>query len=756
MKGKLPVLFLTLLCLLPMELFTENDRSAGHSERPTVALALEGGGALGIAHIGVIRVLEEAGIPVDIVTGTSMGSIVGGLYALGFCVEELEALATETDWISLFSEYSVPKNESYRALEEWRRYFLSLRISGKETPASGGLLSGNRILSYMDGLTCYVSGDLDFDDLPRRYRAVATDFTTGEEVIIRKGSLSEAMRASMGIPGVFAPYMLGERPLIDGGIVNNLPVDLARSMGADIVIAVDLEGGFSRQRGYLDLSPIENLSRTVDLILDANVRGQLEHADYVIQVPLEPYTAADFQRSEEIMLAGRHRAEELKRELISLRDRIMGDTSESETGIPGTHRDPIEGFRYSGGTPEDRESARRILAPLTGQVVSPNDLAGRIVDIYLECAPESVRIRQSADTENILEVEIQSQKSRKNRLRMGLSYGGTYADSISSRLQFTQGIILGDLLWPGLELSLDVEILGALGIEAEVYQSLGDRFYLETGVFLRKDFETYYASDRDESSVDYIFYETEAQINGTLGVYPWPGARMHIGLSREWIADTAADIYLPELAEKNILLARAGFDLLRLDSPLFPMQGGALELMFKRGLPTSHTTREFSTFSTRGEVHIPLGRYLSAGYLFDAGTDFTGEVDHPDSAPYLHKPELGGRRLFPNPLSAEKRFGSLVIGNGLELTRRLEFLEKSLPLPLFARFHFASGLVYREFESLDQSDPLVHWSSSLGAGLRINDGFAVLLRAGCAGGGNSTLSPYFAIDMGTLQSRKLF
>lgn len=757
MKGKIPALILITMYLLVKPVFSETEQFPDHRERPIVALALEGGGALGIAHIGVIRVLEEAGIPVDIVTGTSMGSIVGGLYATGFSVAELEALATETDWISLFSEYAVARNESYRALEEWRRYFLSVGISDRETPAAGGLLSGNRILSYMDSLTYEIPGELDFDDLPRRYRAVATDFSTGEEVVIGEGSLSEAMRASMGIPGVFAPYVLKNRPLIDGGIVNNLPVDLARAMGADIVIAVDVEGGFSSQQSYLDLSPIENLSRTVDLILDANVSGQLENADYVIQVPLEAYSAADFQRSEEIMLAGRYRAEELLDELIYLRSRIMqGHEENASPAVSLEPEEPIAGFHYSGGSPEDRKNARRILDPLAGKRIEPNELADRVVDIYRECAPESIRIKRSPDTENVLVVEIESRKPRKNRLRMGLSYGGTYADSISSRLQFTQGIVLGNLLWPGLELSLDVEILGALGLKAGVYQALGERFYLETGVFVRRDFETYYASDEDESAVDYIFYETESQIDGTFGFYPWPGSRLHVGLSREWIADTAADVYLPELAEKDILLARAGFDLLRLDSPLFPMRGAALEMMFQRGIPTPFSSREFSTFSTRGEFQIPLGRNLSLGYLFDAGVDFTGEVDHPDSAPYLHKPELGGRRLFPNPLSADKRFGSFVLGNGLELTRRLRFMERTLPLPLFARFHFASGLVYREFDSPGEIEPLLHWSSSLGAGLRLNDGFGVLLRGGLAGGGNGVLSPYFAIDLGTLQSRRLF
>jgi NTE family protein len=754
MKRKLPVLICTLICFLLNPVSAETDREEPKKKRPTVALALEGGGALGLAHVGVIKILEKAEIPIDIVTGTSMGAIVGGLYSIGFSVPELERLATETDWINLFSEYAVARNEDYRALEDWRRYFLSLGITNEETPTSGGLLSGNRILSYMDSLTWEVSDDLDFDHLPRRYRAVATDFTTGEEVVIDRGSLAEAMRASMGIPGVFAPYELEGRLLIDGGIVNNLPVDLARSMGADIVIAVDVEGGFSSQQGYLDLSPIENLSRTIDLILDANVTGQLEHADYVIHVPLESFTAADFQRSTDIMLTGQVRTEELLDELILLRKQIM----QGQTGAESEHRikekQTITGFRYTGGTPEEQKIVRCTLEPLVGKVITPDILASRVVSIYTECSPQQIRIHRIPGEENILEVTIESRLPRKNSLRMGLSYGGTYSNSISSKLQVTQGLVLRDLLWPGLELSLDIELLGALGIEAGAYQAFGDRFYLETGAFVRKDFDTYYASDKDESAVDYIFYETEAQVEGTLGFYPYPGSRVYIGITREWIADTAALAYLPEFAERDILLARAGFDLLRLDSPLFPMRGGAVELQLQQGLPAAGSSREFRTLSARGEGHIPLGQFVSVGYLFDSGADFSGKVDSSDSAPFLHKPEIGGRRLFPNPLSADKRFGSLVLGNGIEVTARLNTFASTIPLPLFSRFHFAAGLIYQEFDSFRESDPLFHWSSSLGAGFRINDGFGVLLRGGLAGGDTGTLHPYFAIDLGTMRNRR--
>ena len=207
MKRGISVLTLALLVFMAAPGAAEDFRESVPSGRPVIALALEGGGALGLAHIGVIRVLEEAGIPIDIVTGTSMGAIVGGLYALGFTVPELERLATETDWLRLFSEYSVTDNESYRDLDDWRRNFLSVGIAGEGTAVSGGLLKGNRILSYMDALVSRASPFIDFDDLPRRYRAVATDFVSGEEVFLSSGPWPKQCGPVWGFPASLLPTL---------------------------------------------------------------------------------------------------------------------------------------------------------------------------------------------------------------------------------------------------------------------------------------------------------------------------------------------------------------------------------------------------------------------------------------------------------------------------------------------------------------------------------------------------------------------
>ena len=214
---RIPVAF---LCLLLCGLFSaplsaqtpdKADLPKAEKEKSVVALILEGGGALGLAHIGVISILEELGIYADIVVGSSMGAIVGGLYATGYDALELEALAIETDWLDMFFENRPVKSDPFRTRESQAKFFASLAFDRSGLQGKSGLLSGMKILTYMDSLVSGIPSPVDFDTLPRRFRAVATDISTGKAVVLKDGSISDAMRASMSIPGIFTPHLIDGR-----------------------------------------------------------------------------------------------------------------------------------------------------------------------------------------------------------------------------------------------------------------------------------------------------------------------------------------------------------------------------------------------------------------------------------------------------------------------------------------------------------------------------------------------------------------
>ncbi|MEM8933740.1 MAG: patatin-like phospholipase family protein, partial [Acidobacteriota bacterium] len=211
-----------LLVLYPFGVAAEST-----PERPKIGLALSGGGAKGCAHVGVLRVLEELQIPVDYIAGTSMGSIVGGLYASGMTVDELETMLVSVDWSDAFQDAPRREDLSFRRKEDDQRYLFDLELGLREGRLvwPTGLIGGQKLFYLLRTLTLPASGIDDFDRLPIPFRAVATDIETGEMVVLDHGDLARALRASMAIPGAFAAVDLDGRRLVDGGVVNNLPVD---------------------------------------------------------------------------------------------------------------------------------------------------------------------------------------------------------------------------------------------------------------------------------------------------------------------------------------------------------------------------------------------------------------------------------------------------------------------------------------------------------------------------------------------------
>jgi NTE family protein len=218
-------------------------------DRPIVGVVLAGGGAKGAAHIGVLKALEELRIPVDIITGTSMGAYVGGLYATGKSAEEIEAFLHTVDWNSGYQDQVQRSERRLRDKEHEDRYQINtdLGIQAGSVTAPKGVVQGQNMMRILRETSGNLPAFKSFDDLPIRYRAVATDIVHLEQVILDSGYLVDAMMASMSVPGALAPFELDKQLLVDGGVTNNMPVDLAISMGADVIIAVDISSTYKTQ-----------------------------------------------------------------------------------------------------------------------------------------------------------------------------------------------------------------------------------------------------------------------------------------------------------------------------------------------------------------------------------------------------------------------------------------------------------------------------------------------------------------------------
>ena len=274
------------------------------SGRRRIGLALSGGGARGLAHVGVLEVLEELRVPVDVITGTSMGAIVGGLYASGLPPDSIRALVSRVDWEALLTDAPPRSALDFPHRARHRRDTVEIEIglsrAGLRWP--GGLISGQDLGLLLRRVTLPVASVDEFARLPTPFAAVATDVVTFERIVLDDGDLVEAMRASMAIPVAIAPVEIDGRLLVDGGLVDNLPVDLAREMGADIVIAVDVTPPLL---GPDELTGLVGITQQVARRLGREgVERQLASADVGIAPDLDGFGVFDFRQAEEILLRG--------------------------------------------------------------------------------------------------------------------------------------------------------------------------------------------------------------------------------------------------------------------------------------------------------------------------------------------------------------------------------------------------------------------------------------------------------------------
>lgn len=318
-------------------------------ERPKIGLVLAGGGAKGAAHVGVIKVLEELGVPIDYIAGTSMGAIVGGLYASGLSSDELATAIKSIDWNDIFDDKPPRANRDFRRKLDDEGFLVRNKLGFKDGSFQfpRGVINGQKLELVLRDFSKNAVRINNFDNLPIPFRAVAADIETGETVILGSGDLVNAMRASMAVSGVFPPVENNGRLLVDGGLAENLPIDVARKMGADILIVV----GFPEQlkkRGELN-NAVSIVLQSLDILISQNSRIQLKTLkpqDVYIEPALGDIGAASFDRAVEAIPIGEQAARAVAEKLEKLaRPRKALQLGGSPSSVPANEAVIIDFIR---------------------------------------------------------------------------------------------------------------------------------------------------------------------------------------------------------------------------------------------------------------------------------------------------------------------------------------------------------------------------------------------------------------------------
>lgn len=343
---------------------------------PRLGLALSGGGAKAAASIGVLKVLTENGIPVSAVAGTSMGALIGGLYAAGYHPDEIEKIFLSTDWNTLFTDTPVRALLTQEQKEEKSRHLLEFAFTRGRFITPQGLSAGQKLFTLLAAKTLAASfwSDLDFNRLRIPFRAVATDIETGEKVVLDHGLIHEAVRASIAIPLVFQPVQLDGKVLVDGGLVDNLPVDVARSMNADIVIAVDSSAKLEKRDKLTSM--FEVINQAVAIEVQQKTLEQTARADFAIFPDTSAFSFTDFPRIQEIIRKG----EEAARAALPRIRELMNSTAGTASG---ERRYSIKSLVVRGNVAVPEDTIRYTMATsLPARQASTDDLRAAMVGVF--------------------------------------------------------------------------------------------------------------------------------------------------------------------------------------------------------------------------------------------------------------------------------------------------------------------------------------------------------------------------------------
>lgn len=553
------------------------SQSTPAAPRPKVGLVLEGGGALGLAHIGVIQWLEEHRIPVNYVAGTSMGGLVGGIYATGYSAAEVKELVKTIDWDQVLQGQTPYKALSFRRKQDATEYPNHLEFGlrkGLQFPE--GFNSGQEVMMILDRVALPYSEVKDFNDLPIPFACVATDLVASRPFVFRQGSLSLALRSTMSLPGIFSPVRWDGHIFADGGLMDNLPVDVAQSMGAQLTLAVHLET--AKLDPTATLSSFGVLGRSVSVLVAASEMRGIEKADLLISVPLEGFGSMEYNRLEELIKLG-YEAAQAKAALLSTLS-VDEPTWQAYLAQRAARRltTPTPQFvQVAGTSPKLAKAIENDLKDNIGKPVDTPALQNQLMDLKGEgrFVNLSYQMTSREGKPGLLVTGVEKPYSPPIVQPLLLFEGANFSGvnfSMGARITFL------DLGTYRAELRNDVIVGSEYGISSQYYRpfTATSKWFIAPNVFA--DYKQYPIYQRDVFLAEYR--KTSAGGGLELGYEFDRTAQLTLGYT------AAYQTFVPKIGDQTLLPNVSGrfggttlrFALNGLDNPVIPRSGQYMDI----------------------------------------------------------------------------------------------------------------------------------------------------------------------------------
>jgi len=678
---------------------------AGQSEdRPKIGLALSGGGARGGAHVGILKALEELDVEVDYIAGTSMGAIIGGLYASGYSAEEIEVILVETDWKKALTDRPARRDRTMRKKEQEAQFLIPFRIgfnNGKiQLPL--GLIEGQHLDQIFHKMLLPVVGIDHFDQLPIPFRAVATDLVTGNAVVLFDGSLPDAIRASMSVPGVFAPVRIEDRILVDGGMSNNLPVDVVREMGADVVIAVDISSPLLTEEQLTSvLSVTEQLTNFLTRRSTEKQISSLGPRDILIVPELGNFSAADFEEADTIIHLGYEEALRAQDRLMAMADA----TGPAPARPPGQ---PVADFivhfvDIDNGSVLNDELIRSRLDVKLGQAIDLDSLDESVDKIYSLDVFKSVTydLVKNDDGQQGVVVHARPREWGPNYLQFGLELSSDFSESSDFKLglAYTRNALNS--------LGGELRAVGSIGRQDEIgfdfYQpiDLKARWFVEPKVYWRR--QNYNVWDEDVNIAELEISGSGLEFGIGRNLSSTDRLRLDYEFARGDADVITGDLGFPIDGRIRIGELRLRYAHDSLDSLWFPTSGMLHRLEYLYATDELGASFDYQQAMANGTLSLSRGRN-SVMFNYDLGYSFD------DKAPIERWFRLGGLGRLSG-LAPDQLTGRQSAFAALAYYRRLNSQDL---IPAYAGFSLEAGNVWEFSDDMSFDD--LRYSASLFVG----------------------------------------
>jgi NTE family protein len=617
------------LALLVLPIFAVAQEPSAPQEAPRtlpkqrlkIGVALEGGGALGLAHIGVLQWFEEQHVPVDFIAGTSMGGLVGGFYATGVSPADMKTLIERLDWDVILRDRTPYADLSFQRKQDQRAYPNSLILglrNGLYLPA--GLNAGHQIGLLIDRETLPYFGLPSFDALPVPFRCVATDLVSAKQFVFKDGSLAEALRATMSIPGAFTPVHDGQRVYVDGGLVNNLPTDVVRQMGADIVIAVHLETQPMNANDIQSLlTVLEQSVRAV--ISESEVRG-LANADAVVSVPLGHFLMRDFTKNGPIMQAG-YEAAKGKSKLLAgfaLDDADWNEYVRERDSRKQTSTAVPQFIDVQGTSAPAQEDIRRYLKNFLGKPLNADSLDPALTRLTGSGRYDTLnyRIVERGGKQGLL-ILVKEKDFAPPTLQPAFEIDGSEAGDI----EFTLGtrLTLMDVAGFRSEWRTDFLFGNTYGVASELYRP----FRAESKWFIAPHASasdtTFQIYAKNDPLADYRFYRTSIGTDLGYGFSRFSEVRVGYEVGTLNTKLRLGTLEIPAV-DGRTGAARMRYLMDHTDDPVIPRRGFRVESNFRWFDTSPGATTAFPVLDTKVDFFQPVSRLASFFFSSEGGSTF--------------------------------------------------------------------------------------------------------------------------------------